>query len=58
MRKNVLYVLENLESVFTSVYFHYYSDSESEPNFEESIAERRQNYEDIHLMKLLKKKRW
>ena len=55
MRKNVL---ENLESVFTSVYFHYYSDSGSEPNFEESIAERRQNYEDIHLMKLLKKKRW
>ena len=57
MRKNILDVLENLESVFTGVYFHYFSESESEPNLEESIAERRQNYEDIHLMKLLKKKR-
>ena len=39
-RKNILNVLKNLESVFTGLYFHYDSEPESEPEFEESIAER------------------
>ena len=40
--ENILRILENLESVFTGAYFHYDNafKPESEPKFEESVAER------------------
>ena len=53
MIKNILNVLKNLESVFTGVYLHYEnaSEAESNPKFEENIAEktklRRQRFDAI-----------
>ena len=39
-RNNISNVLRNLKPVFTGVCFHYDSESKSEPEFEESIAEK------------------
>ena len=39
-RNEILNVLRNLKSVFSGLYFYYYCEHKSEPESEESIAER------------------